>query len=57
MAYCIICDEEFPEARAKLGYKTCLRHAEPKKEYTVSVAYNKGAYQLITKDNIKDIGR
>ena len=25
--------------------------------YTVAPAYNKGAYQLITKDNIKDIGR
>tara|TARA_Y100000593_G_C4034862_1_gene202264 strand:- start:164 stop:451 length:288 start_codon:yes stop_codon:yes gene_type:complete len=26
-------------------------------QFTVAPAYNKGAYQLITKDNIKDIGR
>tara|TARA_A100001015_G_C14883221_1_gene669307 strand:+ start:27 stop:314 length:288 start_codon:yes stop_codon:yes gene_type:complete len=26
-------------------------------QYTVAPAYNKGAYQLITKNNIKDIGR
>ena len=26
-------------------------------KYTVAPAYNKGAYQLITKDNVKDIGK
>lgn len=30
---------------------------EVSKKYTVSVAYNKGAYQVISKDNIKDIGK
>lgn len=25
--------------------------------YTVAPAYNKGAYQLITKENVKDIGK
>lgn len=26
-------------------------------QYTISVAYNKGAYQVITNDNIKHIGK
>ena len=26
-------------------------------KYTVAPAYNKGAYQLITKNNVKDIGK
>lgn len=39
----------------------CAITYKPKKSglqnYTVAPAYNKGAYQLITKDNIKDIGK
>ncbi len=27
------------------------------KQYTVSIAYNKGAYQVIPKDEVKDIGK
>ena len=30
---------------------------EESKKFTVAPAYNKGAYQVITKDGIKDIGR
>ena len=30
---------------------------EESKKFTVAPAYNKGAYQVITKDNVKDIGR
>ena len=30
---------------------------EVSKNYTIAPAYNKGAYQVIAKDNIKDIGR
>ena len=26
-------------------------------KYTVSVAYNKGAYQVISRENVKDIGK
>jgi len=29
----------------------------PKSNHTVAPAYNKGAYQLISKSNIKDIGK
>jgi len=30
---------------------------EESQNFTVAPAYNKGAYQVITKSNIKDIGR
>ena len=30
---------------------------EISKGYTISVAYNKGAYQVISDENIKDIGK
>ena len=30
---------------------------EESQKFTVAPAYNKGAYQVITKSNIKDIGR
>ena len=30
---------------------------EVSKKYTISIAYNKGGYQVISKDNIKDIGK
>lgn len=29
----------------------------PNKTYTIAPAYNKGAYQVISEDNVKDIGR
>lgn len=30
---------------------------EVSKRYTIAIAYNKGGYQVIGKDNIKDIGK
>ena len=30
---------------------------EISKKYTIAPAYNKGAYQVISKENVKDIGR
>jgi hypothetical protein len=30
---------------------------EVSKRYTVAIAYNKGGYQVISKENIKDIGK
>ena len=30
---------------------------EESKNFTIAPAYNKGAYQVITKNNIKDIGK
>lgn len=55
--YCKVCGDEFSDKRAKLGYRTCLKHGEPQKKFTVSISYNKGPYQLITRDNIKSIGK
>ena len=41
-------------------YKTQTDNAykkEVSKQYTVSIAYNKGAYQVIPKKEVKDIGK
>jgi len=46
---------------AKVGeYKTpqdVSYKKEISKQYTVSIAYNKGAYQVIPKSEVKDIGK
>jgi len=57
MAFCSVCGEEYSDKRFFLGYKTCLKHAEPMKIFTVAPAYNKGAYQLISQSGVIDIGR
>lgn len=57
MAICRICGEEFSDKRHALGYRTCLEHPEPIKQFTVAPAYNKGAYQLISRTAVVDIGR
>lgn len=54
---CKVCGEQFNPARAKLGYRTCLEHPEPQITFTVAPAYNKGAYQLITRAEVQSIGR
>jgi hypothetical protein len=54
---CKVCDEPIPEGRWILGYTTCITHGEPPKKFTLAPAYNKGAYQLITAENVKYIGR
>ena len=51
-----------------MGSEMCIRDSagtkpqsnwrlEESKNFTVAPAYNKGAYQVISKSNIKDIGR
>jgi ribosomal protein L37AE/L43A len=55
---CRKCREEiYPTERAKLGYDTCLNCGDKRKQYTIAPAYNKGSYQLITPDYVKDIGK
>ena len=54
---CNNCNEVFSVKRYKLGYKTCLSCGSKKKMYTVAPAYNKGAYQLITRNCVRDIGK
>lgn len=51
------CDEEVNPKRVALVGRRCLKHGETAKQYTVAPAFNKGGYQLITADNVKDIGR
>jgi hypothetical protein len=57
MPKCKVCGEEYPKKRASLGYQTCLKHGEAPKQYTVAPVWNKGAYQLITRENVTSIGR
>ena len=49
------CGNLFPAARARLGYTTCLpcgdRDAR-KVSFAVMPAYSKGAYQLVSRDDI-----
>jgi len=62
--YCNECEETIHPNRYKLGYRTCLacgdevaqRLAEMRKKQ-VAPAYNKGAYQYITLEDTKTIGR
>lgn len=59
------CEEEIPEARYKLGYRTCISCGEKiarkeieRKKQCVAPAYNKGAYQYIDSyEEALDIGR
>lgn len=51
------CGNWVPEERVALGYHTCIECGSPKEEFTVAPAYNKGAYQLVSRRDVKDIGR
>ena len=50
----------YPSAQAKDVYTPApdtSYKVEESKNFTVALAYNKGAYQVINRNNIKDIGR
>jgi len=50
----------YPSAQAKDVYTPApdtSYKVEESKNFTVAPAYNKGAYQVINRSNIKDIGR
>lgn len=51
------CGEEIATKRWDLGYRTCIKCGTPRKEFTVSIPYNKGPYMVIPKSDIKDMGR
>lgn len=51
------CEGIVAQARYDLGYKTCLKCGSPAPVRTVAPAFNKGGYQLIPRDCVKDIGR
>ncbi len=54
---CKICRRRIQERRAALGYATCVQCGSARGVFTVAPAYNKGAYQVIGLNSIKDIGR
>jgi len=57
---CIHCSNTIAIARVNIGYTTCLQCGQKEAKqhtWTVAPAYNKGAYQVINKSSIKDIGR
>lgn len=35
MPFCRVCGEPYAKARAALGYKTCLKHGDPKRTFTI----------------------
>lgn len=50
----------YPSAKAKGTYTSApdtSYKVEESKNFTVAPAYNKGAYQVINRNSIKDIGR
>ena len=52
-------ETKYPSAKV-MDYKTpkdTSYKKEISKQYTVSIAYNKGAYQVIPKKEVKDIGK
>lgn len=51
------CYDEVHPKRWALGYRTCLQHGAPPKEFVVAQPFNKGGYQLISPADIKHIGR
>jgi len=49
------CGEEYPLARHALGYRTCLLCGDKQArevKHIVMPAYSKGAYQLISRDDV-----
>lgn len=54
-AFCIRCGDTYPRARHNLGYATCLPCGDKQAhtvKFTVIPAYSKGAYQVISRDDI-----
>ena len=55
-------DNKYPSLPIRMGVDHSkntdnVNRQEISKNYTVAPAYNKGAYQVISKDNIKHIGK
>ena len=54
----LICNQQVVCSNRTRGTKPVNNwRLEESKKFTVAPAYNKGAYQVITKENVKDIGR
>jgi len=51
------CEENVDPRRYALGYPTCMYCGSSEPKRTIAIPYNKGAYQLIDRDMVKDIGK
>lgn len=60
---CVTCGEDFPQARADLGYTECLKCGEKSaneitqaRKKCMAPAYSKGAYQYVSsKEQVRGI--
>ena len=48
---------EYPSCDDKSHCTTIVEKPQLSSKYTIAPAYNKGAYQVISTENVKDIGR
>ena len=54
-ATCITCGDDYPLGRYALGYNTCLdcgEFAAKQVKFTVMIPYSKGAYQVVSREDI-----
>ncbi len=51
------CEELIDPRRVALGYLTCIYCGSPPKRFTVAIAANKGAYEVIPESQVHLIGR
>ena len=54
-AFCSQCGDTYPLRRQELGYRTCLACGEAAArlvKFTVIPAYSKGAYQVVSKQDV-----
>ena len=56
-AICTECGEDYSAKRKALGYDTCLDCGEDKRIFPTAPAFNKGAYTIVTMNNVRDIGK
>lgn len=47
MPFCSTCGEPFPQARAELGFRTCLQHGDAKRVFAI-VPVPKSNYIIAT---------
>ncbi len=51
------CEELIDPRRVALGYLTCIYCGSPPRHFTIAIAANKGAYEVIPDSQIHLIGR
>ena len=55
-ATCCTCGDDYPLPRLALGYRTCLSCGESAArlvKFTVMIPFSKGAYQVVSREDIK----